>query len=113
MSEDDPAAAEIQRRRLEQLQAQMEGQAKYEKERQEVLAQRRAILAQILTDKARERLNNIHVVNPPFATQLENQLIQLYSSRQLRSKITDEQLKGMLQQLAGKRKEGNIKFKRK
>ncbi|MFX0094663.1 MAG: DNA-binding protein [Candidatus Hodarchaeota archaeon] len=113
MSEDDPTAAEIQRRRLAQLQSQMENQAKYEKERQEALAQRRAILAQILTDKARERLSNIHVVNPQYAIQLENQLIQLYSTRQLRDKITDEQLRAMLQQLAGRRREGNIQFKRK
>ncbi len=113
MSEDDQVTAEMQRKRLAQLQAQLEKQAKAEKEREEVLAQRKAILSQILTDEARERLNNIYVVNPQFATQLENQLIQLYSTRQLRSKITDEQLRDMLQQLAGKRKESNITFKHK
>lgn len=54
---------------------------------------------QILEPKARERLNNLKVVKPELAQQLEVYLAQLYNSGQLRSAITEEQFIQMLRKM--------------
>lgn len=120
MSEDE----ELERLRA-QRQAEMEQQAQSQAQqgqvqraqeeayRQQVEAQKRAILAKVLTDEARERLDNIKIANPDFANSIENQLIQLAQSGRLRGRITDEQLKNMLRQFQSSRKEQNIRISRK
>ncbi|MGY5876275.1 MAG: DNA-binding protein, partial [Candidatus Thorarchaeota archaeon] len=70
-----------------------------------------AILRQILTPEARSRLTNIKMVKPQFAEQIEMQLIQLASSGKLKGVVTDEQLKGLLQQLQGKERERKVTFR--
>ncbi|MFX1606481.1 MAG: DNA-binding protein [Promethearchaeota archaeon] len=56
-------------------------------------------------------MTNIRMVKPQFAEQIEIQLIQLASSGRLRARVTDEQLKGLLQQLQGKERERKISFR--
>jgi programmed cell death protein 5 len=51
------------------------------------------------------------MVKPQFAEQLEMQLIQLASSGRLRGRVTDEQLKNLLQQLQGKERERKVSFR--
>jgi programmed cell death protein 5 len=77
----------------------------------EAQAQKEAILRQILTPEARSRLTNIRMVKPQFAEQIEMQLIQLASSGRLKGVVTDEQLKGLLQQLQGKERERKVTFR--
>ena len=110
--DDDPELAELKKRKLQQLQQERQLASLREAELQKIEAQRQAILKSILTDKARERLNNIKIANRERAELIENQLIQLFSTRRLTEKITDEQLKGILKQLSKTRREGTIRFKR-
>jgi programmed cell death protein 5 len=70
--------------------------------------ERKDVLKRIMTDEARERLARIRLVKPEFAQQIENQLISLAQSGRLRSKVDDETLKRLLQQLQPDR-EMNIK----
>lgn len=77
----------------------------------EVQAQKEAILRQILTPEARQRLTNVRMVRPQMAEQIELQLIQLASSGRLRGRVTDEQLKGLLKQLQGTERERKVKFR--
>ncbi len=95
--------------------AEMQQQALQEQARDqqvaEAQAQREAILRQILTPEARSRLTNIKMVKPQFAEQIEMQLIQLASSGRLKGVVTDEQLKGLLQQLQGKERERKVTFR--
>ncbi len=60
------------------------------------------IMVRILDKSAYERLNNIRLVKPELASQLEMYLIQLYQAGQIRSIITDEQLKKILSMMTRK-----------
>ncbi|KAK5276012.1 hypothetical protein LTR16_011864, partial [Cryomyces antarcticus] len=58
------------------------------------------ILGQILTPEAADRLGRIRLVKESRATDVENRLIMLARSGQLRQKVTEEQLKDMLNALS-------------
>ncbi|KAK8156005.1 PDCD5-related protein [Phyllosticta citrichinensis] len=57
---------------------------------------RQSILSQILLPEAADRLGRIRLVKESRATDMENRLIMLARSGQLRSKVTEEQLKDLL-----------------
>lgn len=61
---------------------------------------RSAILSQILLPEAADRLGRIRLVKESRATDVENRLIMLAKSGQLRSKVTEEQLKELLGAMA-------------
>ncbi|RLE51926.1 MAG: DNA-binding protein [Candidatus Methanomethylicota archaeon] len=83
------------------------------KKREEMEAEKQAILRVILTPKARSRLMNLKMVRPEFAAQLELQLIQLARAGRLPVPLTDEQLKAILIQLTSSKRTTRIMFKRK
>lgn len=64
--------------------------------RQQEADARTSILSQVLTPEAADRLGRIRLVKESRATDVENRLIMLARSGQLRSKIKEEQLKEML-----------------
>ena len=66
------------------------------------------MLNQILEPDAADRLGRIRLVKEERATQVENQLIMMAQSGQLRAKVTEEQLKGLLSQVADSEKEEKI-----
>ncbi len=105
---DEEELGEIRRRKYEQaLQAQTGG-AEEEERRKETEESKKAIIKQILTSEARERLNNIRMAKPEFAEQLEKQLIGLAQSGRLKSMINDAQLKEILRQMMPKKREMSI-----
>ena len=108
MSDDELEA--IRQRKEAQLRDQALREQANEQQNAEVQAQREALLRQILTPEARARLTNIKIVKPQFAEQIEMQLIQLASSGRLKDRVTDEQLRSLLQQLQGKERERKISF---
>ena len=73
--------------------------------------QKKALIAQILTTEARSRLANLKLTKPELVNQIEIQLIQSAQAGSLRGKVTDEQLKVLLRQIAGQKRE--IKITRK
>jgi programmed cell death protein 5 len=109
MSDDELEA--IRQRKEAQLREQALREQASEQQAAEAQAQKEALLRQILTPEARARLTNVRLVKPQLAEQIELQLIQLASSGRLRSRVTDEQLKGLLQQLQGKERERKISFR--
>lgn len=64
---------------------------------EEILAQKEMILKQLLSSEARLRLTNVRMVKPDLAALVENYLIGMASQGKIRSQITDEQLKQILQ----------------
>jgi len=113
MSEDDGYTDEdleaIRRRRYSDLQrAAIEEQRQAEARRQ-FDSQKQAVLKQILTPEARQRLTNIRMVKPEFAEQIEMQLIQLAQSGRIKLPISDDQLKDALSKLQSQRKEIRIR----
>lgn len=102
----DAELEEIRRARLAQLQQQGLGQdgdkgASPEEQRRQAEAERRAaILNQILDPAAADRLSRIRMVKESRATDIENRLIMLAQTGQLRQKVTEEQLKELLNAVA-------------
>jgi len=103
---------EIRRRKMLELQQRAQQQAaeaeKEEQLRQQFEMQKRQLLMKILTPEARSRLANLRLTRPEFVEQIELQLIQLAQTGQMRSKITDEQLKELLRRVSGKRRDIRI-----
>jgi programmed cell death protein 5 len=64
---------------------------------------KKIVLSRILTKEANERLARLKLVKPELANQLELYLVQLYQAGQIKTVITDEQIKNILSQIAQKR----------
>ncbi|MDO9627559.1 MAG: DNA-binding protein [Methanobacteriaceae archaeon] len=100
---------------MQQLQQQAQQQAvdaeSQEQVRQQMEMQKKQAMMQILTPEARSRLANIRMTKPEFVDQIELQLIQLAQMGRVQSKITDEQLKELLQKVAGQKREINIDWR--
>ncbi len=100
---------EIRRRKLLEYQAKLQEQQRQVELRRQYEVQKRRAIQQILTPEARSRLANIRTAKPEFAEQLEIQLIQLAQSGRLDSKITDSQLKEILNRLQARKREFKIR----
>ncbi|MCQ5363308.1 MAG: DNA-binding protein [Candidatus Verstraetearchaeota archaeon] len=88
--------------------AEMQRKLAEEELRQEQEAQKQNVLRVILTPEARSRLNNLKIVRPEFAEQLELQLIQLAQQGRLPVPLTDEQLKKILLELQSRKRDIKI-----
>ena len=110
----DDEIAELRRKRAAQMQQQAIDQQLMQEEmdrQKQADAQIHAVLMQILEPEARERLNTIKLTRPDFAKSVEQQLVMLAQSGRLKHKITDEQLKSLLQQLQPAKREFTIRRK--
>ncbi|KAI9819190.1 MAG: hypothetical protein M1827_007346 [Pycnora praestabilis] len=84
-----------------------EGGQEDQRKQQEAEA-RQSILSQILLPDAADRLGRIRLVKESRATDVENRLIMLAKSGQLRAKVTEEQLKELLNAVADTKEEEKI-----
>ncbi len=78
-------------------------------EMQKLEETKKTILQNILTKKARERLNRVRLVKADLATQIELYLIQVYQAGKIQTRLTDEQLKDILEMLSSGKKFNIIK----
>ena len=101
---------EIKKRLMQQRTQEMQEHMQTQMQQKQLEGQLKAVSWQILEPPARERLNNLRVVKPEIAMQLEAYLAQLYQAGQLKQKITEEQLVQILKKLGEKR---DIKIRRK
>ncbi|KAF1819346.1 DNA-binding TFAR19-related protein [Dissoconium aciculare CBS 342.82] len=105
----------IRQARLQQLQTQGSGNAggggggsgggQQDEQRSREEAQRTSILGQILEPLAADRLGRIRMVNASRAEDVENRLIMLARSGQLRQRVNEDQLKDILSAVAEQQKE--------
>jgi len=64
---------------------------------------KKSVMKKILSKDAIERLGRIRVVKPDLAAQLELYLVQMYQTGKLKTEISDEQLKMILENLTAKK----------
>jgi programmed cell death protein 5 len=100
---------ELRKRKLLELQRQIAEEKKSAQVEQQLEMQKQALLRSILTSEARQRLTNLKMVKPEFTAELELQLIQLAQQGKLPIPLADEQLKQILIQLQGHRRETKIR----
>ncbi|KAG7114452.1 DNA-binding protein like [Verticillium longisporum] len=116
---DDSELDQIRKARLEQLKAQggssgggggggLGKQEQAKQRQQQENEARQHILGQILQPEAADRLGRIRLVKEQRATEVENRLIMLAQSGQLQSKVTEAQLKELLNAVADKQEEEKI-----
>ncbi|KAI1766780.1 double-stranded DNA-binding domain-containing protein [Hypoxylon sp. FL1150] len=118
----DAELEQIRKARLEQLKAQGGGASspgasqgagnQAEQQRQQEAEARQSILNQILHPEAADRLGRIRLVKEERATDVENRLIMLARTGQLRQKVTEAQLKELLNAVAENKEEEKIEVVR-
>ncbi|KAL1611740.1 hypothetical protein SLS59_000459 [Nothophoma quercina] len=93
----DADLEQIRQARLQQLQQQGGGgRGSPGGEGNEQEQRRQHILSQILTPDAADRLGRIRLVKESRATDIENRLIMLARTGQIRQKVSEDQLKDIL-----------------
>lgn len=108
MSSDEDLEA-LRRRRLLELQQKMTQEQRQVEVEKKVQAQKQALMRRILTQEARQRLANLKIVKPAFASQIELQLIQIAQQGRVELPIDDVQLREILRKLQSGRKEIKIR----
>ncbi|KAI9779852.1 MAG: hypothetical protein M1839_007165 [Geoglossum umbratile] len=113
----DADLEQIRKARLAQLQQQQQSNSsgprpQDDQRNQQEAEARQSILSQILDPEAADRLGRIRLVKESRATDVENRLIMLARSGQLRQKVTEDQLKGMLSAVAENKEEEKIVISR-
>lgn len=106
----DPELEDIRRKKLQELRMNLAAEEQRAERQKTLETQKKALLRQVLTTEARQRLNRIKLVKPQFAERIELQLIQVAQSGRVRLPISDTQLKTILKNLQSPKRE--IKFRR-
>ena len=104
----DEELQELRKKKLSALQRRMTDEEKNAQAEQQMEQQKQTLLRSILTPEARQRLANLKMVRPEFIDQLELQLIQLAQQGKVQIPLGDEQLKKILIQLQGRKRETTI-----
>ena len=109
----DDELEKLRKKRMQDLQQQPiseeDLQRQQDEQQQEYEKQKQAIIRTILTPEARERLGRVKVARPDIVDNIERQLIMVAQSGQLKTKITDEQLRGLLAKVIPKKRDINIR----
>ncbi len=98
----------LKEKRLAEMQRRAAEEDRAESMKREVEAQKQNALRVILSPEARSRINNLKMVRPDFADQLELQLIQLAQQGRLPVPLTDDHLKKILAELQEKKRDIRI-----
>jgi programmed cell death protein 5 len=108
----DEELERIRQQRMLEIQAQQQQQGQVQQAQQEAEAKKDALLRQILTPDARQRLARVRMVRPDFGAQLEMQLLQIAQSGRVKLPIDDETLKQLLTQVQSQQSKRDITITR-
>ncbi|NLK25581.1 MAG: DNA-binding protein [Euryarchaeota archaeon] len=102
----------IRRRKMAELQnmqqQQIQQQAMMQEQARRREAEVQAVMRQILTPEARERLGKVRLAYPDVAAMVEEQLIRLLQMGRIQGQIDDQTLKAILQQITPQQREIKI-----
>jgi programmed cell death protein 5 len=102
---------ELRRRKIAEIQRQRDQQATAEEQSKQVEANRQAIMRQILTPEARQRLGTVKIAYPDLAVAVEDQLIRLAQSGRIDRQVDDATLRQILRKVAPQKREISIERK--
>ena len=105
---DDSELEALRQKRMAEMQQNGQQQAEAQERARQMEIQKQALLRQILTPEARDRLANVRVANPEMANVVEMQLIQLAQSGRLKGMISDAMLREILMKITPQRREITI-----
>lgn len=91
---------EIRKRKLLELQRQLEEEQRKEEEKKAVELQIKQIISQILTQEAKERLARIKLANPSYASQIELLLVNLAQQGKINKRLSDREFKELLKKIS-------------
>ncbi|MCL2643400.1 MAG: DNA-binding protein [Candidatus Bathyarchaeota archaeon] len=106
MSDDE--LENLRKRKLLSMQNRVSDEQRQSQAEEKIEAQKQALLRQILSPEARQRLNNLKMVRADFTEQIELQLIQMAQMGKLPMPLSDVQLKQILLQLQSRKRETKI-----
>lgn len=106
----DDQLEQIRKKKMLQMQnrAAASDEEKQAAQAEQIEAQKQALLKQILTDEARQRLNNLKMVKADFVGNIEMQLISMAQAGKLPTPLSDAQLKQILISLQSRKRETKI-----
>ncbi len=105
----DNELEKLRRKKLLELQREMAEEQQKAQVQQQLELQKQALLRNLLTPEARQRLANLKMVKPEFISQLELQLIQLAQQGKVPIPLSDKQLKQILIQIQARKREPKIR----
>jgi len=103
---DEEELETIRKRKLEELKQQAIQQQLAEQQQKDFENKKYQLMRLILSQEGRQRLENIRMVKPQFAEQIEIQLIQLFQAGRLKGAIPlpDDVFKKLLTQISSREK---------
>ncbi|MDD1765864.1 MAG: DNA-binding protein [Methanomassiliicoccales archaeon] len=107
----DAELEELRRRKIAEIQRQRDQQAMAEEQSKQMEANRQAIMRQILTPEARQRLGTVKIAYPDLAMAVEDQLIRLAQSGRIDRQVDDATLRQILRKVAPQKREISIERK--
>jgi programmed cell death protein 5 len=105
---EDAELEELRRRKMAELQRQRDQQAAAQDHQAQVDDQKAAIMRQILTPEARDRLATVKMAYPDVARAVEDQLIRLVQAGQINRQIDEPTLKSILRKVAPQKRDITI-----
>lgn len=78
---------------------ELQRRAESERAREQRALEKAAAMRAILTPKAKERLANMRLVRPDLASRVEDYLLRIVQTQNVRIPITDKDLKALLTKL--------------
>ncbi|HEY3419646.1 MAG TPA: DNA-binding protein [Methanomassiliicoccales archaeon] len=105
---EDAELEELRRRKMAELQRQRDQQAAVQDQQKQVDEQKAAIMRQILTPEARDRLATVKMAYPDVARAVEDQLIRLVQAGQINRQIDEPTLKSILRKVAPQKRDITI-----
>jgi len=104
----------IRAKRLQELQQQKQlpnaGDVEKQKNEQEIA--KNSILAQVMDQSAFARLSNLAAAKPDKAKTVESIIINMARMGQIRSKMSDEDLRGLLSRISDTKTNTTVKYNR-